>query len=317
MKWINTVKLKGRSIWEVQSYNTDSWCWKTILSLRQNVEDHIMYNVGDGKTISAWYDRWSNQQALAKSISRRVIHLAGFSDQSKLCDIINDNRWKWPDEWSRKYDVISNMSVPRLTQAPDKPIWITNNGNKVEFATSKVWNDVRQEDGKVTWSKIVWHSHCILKHCFVLWLAIKHKLLTHDRLMKWYPNKVMKCSLCKTVEDSHDHLFFQCKYSQEVWTAIQAMAKIRSNPKTWDSHVSEMSSIQGHNSIWNVIRKICFAATVYHLWRERNHREFEQKEKDRDTLIKCIREDVRLKLISIKVKDTNAVKEACNLWELK
>lgn len=196
-----------------------------------------MYNVGDGKTISAWYDRWSNQQALAKSISRRDIHLAGFSDQSKLCDIINDNRWKWPAEWSRKYDVISNMSVPRLTQAPDKPIWITNNGNKVEFATSKVWNDVRQEDGKVTWSKIVWHSHCIPKHCFVLWLAIKHKLLTQDRLMKWYPNKVMKCSLCKTVEDSHDHLFFQCKYSQEVWTAIQAMANIRSNAKTWDSHV--------------------------------------------------------------------------------
>ena len=127
----------------------------------------------------------------------------------------------------------------------------------------------------------------------------------------------MKCSLCKTVEDSYDHLFFQCIYSQEVWTAVKSMAMIRSKASNWASYVGEMCNIQSHNSIWNVIRKLCFAATVYHLWQERNQRKFQQEERDKETLIKSIREDVRFKLMSIRVKDSNVVKEACNLWEIR
>ncbi|PWA46795.1 Leucine-rich repeat-containing protein [Artemisia annua] len=69
------------------------------------------------------------------------------------------------------------------------------------------------------------------------------------------------------------------------------MANRGSNASNWNNHVGEMSNIQGHNSIWNVIRKICFAATVYHLWQERNQREFVQEERDGDTLIQRIREE--------------------------
>ncbi|GKD40935.1 RNA-directed DNA polymerase, eukaryota, reverse transcriptase zinc-binding domain protein, partial [Tanacetum coccineum] len=37
---------------------------------------------------------WDGNQALAKNISKREVHLAGFDDHSKLYEIIDDNNWK-------------------------------------------------------------------------------------------------------------------------------------------------------------------------------------------------------------------------------
>ncbi|PWA66526.1 RNA-directed DNA polymerase, eukaryota, Reverse transcriptase zinc-binding domain protein [Artemisia annua] len=316
VKWINTVKLKGRSVWEVQSYSTDSWSWKTILELRNDVENHVKYKIGDGKTISAWYDRWNDQQALAKTINRRDIYSAGFNDQNKLCDLLDTNGWKWPQEWYTKYECTQSLTVPTLSSSPDVPVWVNNNGREVKFATSQVWKDMRSDDAKVCWNKLVWYPQCIPKHSFVLWLAIKNKLLTQDKLLKWYPSKVLQCSLCNNGTDSHDHLFFQCNYAQEVWTEIKKMAKINSNAALWYDHVMEMSSIQSHNSIWSIIKKLCFAATIYFIWQERNFREFRQETRDESRLIKAIRDEVRCKLMTIKVKSTNAAMEAFDLWEV-
>ncbi|GJR19963.1 RNA-directed DNA polymerase, eukaryota, reverse transcriptase zinc-binding domain protein [Tanacetum coccineum] len=95
VKWINTVKLKGKSVWDTQSYGSDSWCWKTILSLRQLVNDHVKSKIDNGKTISAWYDRWNEDQALINTISKSDVCQAGFKSEQI--------RWKWPDDWLRKH----------------------------------------------------------------------------------------------------------------------------------------------------------------------------------------------------------------------
>ncbi|GJT31734.1 RNA-directed DNA polymerase, eukaryota, reverse transcriptase zinc-binding domain protein [Tanacetum coccineum] len=48
----------------------------------------------------------------------------------------------------------------------------------------------------------------------------KKKLYTQDMLSKWYPSKVFECSLCKKEPDSHDHLFFNCKYAQRCGRSL-------------------------------------------------------------------------------------------------
>ena len=123
--------------------------------------------------------------------------------------------------------------------------------------------------------------------------------------------------MCKTIEDSHDHLFFQCKYSNEVWTAISRMARINNKAATWNGYVSIMSTIHNHNSIWSIIKKLCFAAAVYYLWQERNYRIFRQEERDYKTLVKIIQDEIRFKLMSVKTKNTRAVREASTVWEVK
>ena len=94
------------------------------------------------------------------------------------------------------------------------------------------------------------------------------------------------------------------------------MARISFNANMWDEYVENMGRIQSHNSTWGIIKKLCFGATTYYIWQERNLREFRQEERDKNVVINKIRDEVRCKLMSIRVKPTNAVKEAFILWEV-
>ncbi|GKG17101.1 hypothetical protein Tco_0362058, partial [Tanacetum coccineum] len=49
VKWINTYKLKGKSIWEVNEEVNDSWGWRNILRMRQDARMHMVMKIGDGQ----------------------------------------------------------------------------------------------------------------------------------------------------------------------------------------------------------------------------------------------------------------------------
>lgn len=64
---------------------------------------------------------------------------------------------------------------------------------------------------EVTWHKLVWGKGSIPKFAFILWLAIKRKLMTSDRLSKWgIQNVSPMCVLRGTEPEFVDHLFFRC-----------------------------------------------------------------------------------------------------------
>ena len=317
VKWVNVVKLKNRSVWDVTVDNNDSWFWKNILKFRDWVGKNMRYQIGKGKTINVWHDIWKNDQRLSTHISKKDIFYAGLNDTDKLADVIDDSGWKWPAHWSLKYPIITNLEVPELNNMPDKAVWIDKNGNVKDFATSTVWKDVRSEDDAVRWKSLVWYSHCIPKHAFILWLAVKNKLCTQDKLQKWYPNKVYECSLCKNGLDSHNHLFFECEYSKEVWGMVSNKAKIHENEDTWEGIVNKMSSIGESRSVWEIIKKLCLAATVYHIWQERNGRLFGGNNSTAETLFNVICEDIRAKLVTVKVRQCANVLDAETIWNVK
>ncbi|GKA38383.1 hypothetical protein Tco_0730934 [Tanacetum coccineum] len=58
VKWVNTVKLKGKSIWEIEIFSSDSWGWKNLLDIRDKIKLYVLYQVGNGLSILAWHDKW-------------------------------------------------------------------------------------------------------------------------------------------------------------------------------------------------------------------------------------------------------------------
>lgn len=66
----------------------------------------------------------------------------------------------------------------------------------------------------VWWSRWVWCRGSIPKHSFMSWLAIQDRLKTRDRLSRFGIGKETSCVLCLTKEESCEHLFFECEYSQ-------------------------------------------------------------------------------------------------------
>ena len=148
MKWVNIVKLKGQSIWEVQKKYNDSWIWKAILDLRDKIKDNV-------------------------------------------CNVNG------------------------------KVVWQDKDGKIVDYSTKVVYDTISQTGSKVEWHKVVWFSQCNPRMAFILWMALRGKLQTQDRIMRWNNDPDMKCSLCKKVHDSHNHLFFECDFSKSIWCGLK------------------------------------------------------------------------------------------------
>ena len=88
------------------------------------------------------------------------------------------------------------------------------------FCMKLAYDWLRSTSPKVHWSKLVWSSSFPPKTSFILWLALKAKLPTKDRIM--YMELDRKCELCGVDLESHGHLFFKCSFSSAVWNQIKA-----------------------------------------------------------------------------------------------
>jgi hypothetical protein len=118
--------------------------------------------------------------------------------------------------------------------------------------------------------------------------------------------------LCRL--ETHDHLFFECKYAREVWAKVCNRAGWDCAPYIWGEVTDWMASFANSKSVANVSSKLCFAASVYHLWKERNARYHGCRGKSPRVLYNNIIEDVRYRLVGLKYKRNNRVVGSLSRW---
>ncbi|GJW47602.1 putative reverse transcriptase domain-containing protein [Tanacetum coccineum] len=93
----------------------------------------------------------------------------------------------------------------------------------------------------------------------------------------------------------------------------------------WLAFMSEVVS-ESHNhlflnagfrlrSIWSILQRLVIGAMVYFIWQERNLRRFQAKSRLVNELCGMIRDNVRLKLMSLKIRKSVQVMEAAGLWD--
>ncbi|XP_071704336.1 uncharacterized protein [Rutidosis leptorrhynchoides] len=232
--------------------------------------------------------------------------------------MVMDNQWSWPIEWMNKFPILHNIRQPSLKiNVKDKVLWVCNNMKKVQFSIKQTWEDLREDSPKVDWNHVVWYSQAIPKHSFILWLAIKGRLLTQDRILKWNPTGNYICDLCRCCLDSHEHLFFQCMYAKKVWGSMKVLLMLRSLNDNFGDIINMLKSSPYKRNIWSIIHRLVLGATVYYIWQERNCRIFKQSSRSDAELIDIIQLNVRLKLCELKVKNSRGVQVAARVWKLK
>jgi hypothetical protein len=151
----------------------------------------------------------------------------------------------------------------------------------------------------------------------MLWLVVRRKLHTQDKLRSWGITNhnsmdMMCCLLCFSNLESHDHLFFACSYTNTVWKLVCTKISRMDAPSTWIDVLGWMSSFASSNTT-----KLCIAAMVYHLWRERNTRYHDRGAKKPHVLFDSIVEDVRYRLIGLKFKRTNNIIALLDSWGIQ
>ena len=155
---------------------------------------------------------------------------------------------------------------------------------------------------------LVWFSKTIPKAAFILWLAIKNRLGTQDRLHIAFSDP--KCLLYSTHMEIHRHLFFECNVTKLIWTSVLHKCHTTYPSMHWDDYISWLSGEWKAKSLMVTIRKLCLASTVYTIWAERNSRYHNNSIRDTSIIIASIFELNRLKLSTLsKVKD-NALNRA-------
>ncbi|XP_074277357.1 uncharacterized protein LOC141600994 [Silene latifolia] len=136
------------------------------------------------------------------------------------------------------------------------------------------------------------HSSSVVPaHQIVAALAIQNCLATVDKLQAKGLYLINRCTLCKEAAEDHQHLFFQCKYSKDVWQRILLWMGInRSGHPYW----KELHWIRTrkHSKAWRKHWFLCgLAATVYMLWAERNARIFRGQERTVTRLVGYFKTD--------------------------
>ncbi|KAK6128250.1 hypothetical protein DH2020_038009 [Rehmannia glutinosa] len=155
---------------------------------------------------------------------------------------------------------------------------------------SKAYDFFRPRGNPKVWTTDIWRHYIPPKHSFILWLGIKGRLQTKDRLH--YMDIDRNYALCGIVPETLDHLFFQCNMTKQVWLQIKKWLRITRAMSTIKSALKYMKKEARESSWQSRAKKSALACTVYHIWTARNRRLFEGTVVTSDDIIREIKTQV-------------------------
>ncbi|XP_075083486.1 uncharacterized protein LOC142167227 [Nicotiana tabacum] len=134
------------------------------------------------------------------------------------------------------------------------------------FNIKKVYLSFQPQYPKVPWKHLTMGARQLPRHKFILWLAIRQRLATVDRLEKWGINVPKDCVLCSMeVTETLAYLFFECSYARHIWTSLLRWMGESRQPKAWNEEVNWMSKRSRGNRAKAEVLAWLFDATVYHI----------------------------------------------------
>ncbi|KAK1407859.1 hypothetical protein QVD17_39486 [Tagetes erecta] len=273
---------------------------------------------GNGNNISLWYDNWNEFGPLCNLVTPRLIRSAGFSLDARVVDAYLNGNVMLPLAWFDLFPVLYEMVKPN-DAAEDQLVW-KDGGQSLPFSTRVVWDSIRSRGHHREWAKAVWFTQCIPRHAFILWLIMREKLLTQDKILGWNISRrknmnMMCCLLCYADFDSHNHLFFECQFSSQVWLKTRRFAGLMSISPEWTSIKQWMIHAQS-KSIVNIVGKLVIAASAYHVWQERNNRLFKNQTRPPNIVVDLVFSTVRYKLMGIRFKMSPRVRAVLEDWKI-
>ncbi|XP_059455969.1 uncharacterized protein LOC132186126 [Corylus avellana] len=245
----------------------------------------------------------------------RVVYDAQSNIKAKLSSVIYNEDWFWrPARSEALVDIQARLSEVCLGQF-DKPVWTVS--KKGVYDSAETWEALKKKNVEVVWWKLVWFPLAIPKQAFILWLAMKDRLLTGERSLKWGYKGVVQCCFCHSQLETRDHIFFECSFSSRVWKYCMIRCRVDMPPMIWDELVQLGCNKWGKNSLKCLICQLVLGSVVYNLWHTRNELRHDGVPKTEEQLLKQIFWEIRAR-ITVKrgFPRTRENLLLCSLWNL-
>ncbi|XP_075076894.1 uncharacterized protein LOC142163500 [Nicotiana tabacum] len=225
------------------------------------------------------YERW-NKVALTKLL------WAIMAKKDKL--------WiRWIHCHYMKQNDINTMEVPKQASWLVRKLftareWWANDIPAIEsfvqngrFSIQNAYLHATPRYPKVHWKALVMLTGILPKQQFILWMAIQRRLATVDRLANWGIQVTHSCVLCGCdIEETHDHLYFECPYSQSLWSGMLEWLSYRRKVENWEDEVQWLTTNVNNRNPRKTLLGVVFAAVVYHIWMKRNERRFQNQRRE-------------------------------------
>ncbi|XP_059442158.1 uncharacterized protein LOC132174537 [Corylus avellana] len=286
-----------------------------LLNLRDIAKKFLRFEVGNRENIYLWLDLWHPAEILIEKYGYRAVYDAQSREEAKLSSVIHNGSWFWKP--ARSDDLVDiQASLLEISLWPiDKPIWTAS--RKGVFVSSDTWEALREKKEQITWWKLVWFPFAIPKHDFILWLAMKGRLVTGDRLLTWGYNGDVNCVFCRNQLESRDHLFFECSFSYRLWKFCMFRCRVDNVPIVWEDILQLGLNDWGCKSLKAMLCRLVLGSVVYNIWCTRNEIKHAGHPKTEEQLLKKILWEIRTRVVGkgrFPKNKENLV--FCSLWNL-
>ena len=105
--------------------------------------------------------------------------------------------------------------------------------------------------------------------------------------------------------------------NQEVIIGTARPVRTSRYLKEWNDIILDLADGHNGNNIESVVKSLSLAASVYFIWNERNNRIFREEDKNTEEVTNKILDIVKMKMLSLKVKNSFAVKNVERRWSIE
>ncbi|XP_019102534.1 PREDICTED: uncharacterized protein LOC109133514 [Camelina sativa] len=264
-----------------------------MLQLKPTITEFLRCAVGDGRDASFWYDSWTEFGQLITFLGETGPRQLRLANDAHVLDASRDGNWALPAARSENSQALlvalTETPAPNDCNGRDSYFWRNAAGDyRPTFSSKETWEQLRLHSPVVPWADVVWFKQNVPRFSFIIWLALLNRLPTRDRLRGWGMSVPTACVLCSNGTETHDHLFFTCPFSSELWGFFAA--KLFPSPPTalLASSAWILTHSQPHTVKATAIVKLLFQTVVYHLWKERNARIFSASQSSAVTLRRSV-----------------------------
>ncbi|XP_059636522.1 uncharacterized protein LOC132278689 [Cornus florida] len=211
-----------------------------------------------------------------------------------------------------------DIAPPINTGSRDKVVWTLSPTGK--FCLKQAYNALLPPAPLSICTNIIWFSKHIPRHAFVTWLALHNRLYTKDRFFTGHSSDGDSnlCILCRSEDETHEHLFFKCSYSTYIWNYVQHTCRFYCGElsQTFIARWIENVWNDNYNSMDAITARLYFSTTIYFIWKERNKRTYAGKFSSPQVVWKLIEDYIRCRLLSLRFKDSRISRIMAADWRL-
>lgn len=267
---------RRRPLHEGRSFRPHSQWWRSVMKSQAVFKCGASFALGDGKLIRWWTDIWIDDIPLSTrypGLFQGVVR-----QEVTVAQCWNDKGWRWrfisrglaTRTNARNRQQITSLKT-LLSQFStsvtyDRLKWRWTN-NQI-FTVKSTYNFITYGGLIEPLYKHLWGLKIPLKHKVFVWILLRKRLLTADRLFRRGCQVDRFCRFCALHEETGDHLFFECIFVRYLgfkgavfWSTDSVGGDVR---KFW-SHYSELP-----DTVW---RSKCLSQLVaiwWVVWTERN-----------------------------------------------